>query len=47
MICPCEKKGDTSVVDSRLQRMVQLLDEEDFVFVVNDLLLLKESKFVS
>ena len=36
------KKGETSVVDLVQLRMVPRLEEEDFVYAVKDLLLLKE-----
>ena len=43
MICSiCEKKGETSVVDSRPTEDGTAIEEEDFVFVEQDLLLLKE-----
>ena len=44
MLCPFCREKDTSVVDSDRQRMVQLLEEEDFVIVMEDkdLLHLKE-----
>ena len=42
MICPCEKKGETSVVDSRPTEDGTANEEEDFVHVEKDLLLLKE-----
>ena len=42
MICPCSKKGDTSVVDSRPTEDERQLEEEDSVAVVKDSQHLKE-----
>ena len=42
MICPCEKKGETSVVDRAQQKMGPQYVEEDYVFVELDLRPLKE-----
>ena len=47
MLCPFCREKDTSVVDSRPTRTGPLLEEEDYVVVIEkkDLLLLKEYNF--
>ena len=47
MICPCDKKGETSVVDSRPTEDGTAIRRRGFVFVDKDLLHLKEFNFVS
>ena len=44
MICPCPKKGETSVVDSRSTEDGHQLEDEGYVFVVRDLPHLREFK---
>ena len=47
MICPCDKKGETSVVDSRPTEDGTAIRRRRFVAVDKDLLLLKEFNFVN
>ena len=42
MICPCEKKGETSVVDSRPTEDGTAIRRRRLAHVEKDLLLLKE-----